>query len=88
MSSACLPLGRWFTEQEDQPGGPKVAVLAHSFWKRDSPAIRSVLGRKLMFDGEPYEVIGVMPATFTHRGGDVYVPLQRKLDPATRGNHF
>ena len=33
-------------------------------------------------------MIGVMPATFTHRGGDFYVPLQRKLDPATRGNHF
>jgi hypothetical protein len=33
-------------------------------------------------------VIGVMPATFSHRNGDVYVPLQRKLDPSTRGSHF
>jgi hypothetical protein len=41
-----------------------------------------------VFDGEPYEVIGVMPAGFTHRRADVFVPLQRKLDPATRGNHF
>ena len=29
-----------------------------------------------------------MPATFTHRRAQFYVPLQRKLDPATRGNHF
>jgi putative ABC transport system permease protein len=29
-----------------------------------------------------------MPATFSHRNGDVYVPLQRQLDPSTRGNHF
>src|ERR671931_1274555 len=29
-----------------------------------------------------------MSATFSHRNGDVYVPLQRKLDPATRGSHF
>ena len=29
-----------------------------------------------------------MPETFTHRNGDLFVPLQRKLDPATRGNHF
>ena len=42
----------------------------------------------MLFDGEPFEVIGVMPATFTHRGGDFYIPLQRKLDPALRGNHF
>src|SRR5688500_1994482 len=27
-------LGRWYTEQEDQPGGPKVVVLAHKFWLR------------------------------------------------------
>src|SRR5215470_9180645 len=25
-------LGRWFTEDEDRPGGPKVVVLAHDFW--------------------------------------------------------
>src|SRR6185436_4792525 len=25
-------LGRWYSEQEDQPGGPKVVVLSHDFW--------------------------------------------------------
>jgi hypothetical protein len=29
-----------------------------------------------------------MPAHFTHRRAEVFVPLQRKLDPATRGSHF
>ena len=81
-------LGRWFTEQEDQPGGPKVAVLAYNFWNRKWPGDASVLGRKLVLDGEPYEVIGVMPPEFTHRGGDVYIPLQMQNDPAQRGNHF
>jgi len=81
-------LGRWYTEQEDQFGGPKVVVLAYKFWQRRFSGDSSVIGRTVTFDGEPYEVIGVMPATFTHRGGDFYVPLQRKLDPATRGNHF
>jgi hypothetical protein len=27
-------IGRWFTEQEDQFGGPKLAVLTHPFWIR------------------------------------------------------
>ena len=80
--------GRWYTDQEDQFGGPKVVVLAHKFWVRRFTSDPSVVGRRLMFDGEGYEVIGVMPPTFTHRNGDFYVPLQRKLDPATRGNHF
>src|SRR5688500_9976515 len=26
--------GRWYTDQEDQFGGPKVVVLAHKFWVR------------------------------------------------------
>src|SRR5215204_5781654 len=67
-------LGRWYTEQEDQPGGPRVVVLAHKFWQRRFSGDRLVVGRKLIFDGDPYEVIGVMPATFTHRNGDFYVP--------------
>jgi putative ABC transport system permease protein len=81
-------LGRWYTDQEDQFGGPKVVVLAHKFWQRRFSADPQVVGRRLIFDGEPYDVIGVMPAAFTHRGADFYVPLQRTLDPATRGNHF
>src|SRR5262249_20586736 len=47
-----------------------------------------ILGRTLSLDGEKYEVIGVMPAGFTHRRAEVFAPLQRKLDPTTRGNHF
>ncbi len=81
-------LGRWFTDDEDKPGGPKVVVLAHKFWQRRFNGDPSVIGRRLLFDGDPYEVIGVMPRTFTHRSGDFYVPLQRKLDPGTRGSHF
>ena len=80
--------GRWYSEAEDQPGGPKVAVLSYRFWMRDFNGDGTIIGRKLVLDGEPYEVIGVMPESFNHRNADVFVPLQRKNDPATRGNHF
>ena len=81
-------LGRWFTEAEDQPGAGHVVVLSDKFWRRRFNADPSVVGRRVIFDGEPYEVIGVMPESFAHRAADFYVPLARKLDPATRGNHF
>jgi putative ABC transport system permease protein len=81
-------LGRWYSDAEDKPGGPKVVVLGYRFWQRRFSGDHSVVGRKLIFDGEPFEVIGVMPITFTHRNADFYVPLQRKLDPGTRGSHF
>jgi putative ABC transport system permease protein len=80
-------LGRWYTEQEDQFGGPSVVVLSHDFWMQQFNGDRTVIGRRLTFDGQPYEVIGVMPPGFTVRRGDIYVPLQRKLDPTQRG-HF
>ena len=81
-------VGRWFTEDEDRPGGPKVVVLTHDFWTRQLGADASILGHRLVLDGEPHEVIGVMPAGFALRRAEVFVPLQRKLDPATRGSHF
>src|SRR5918993_452939 len=27
-------LGRWYSDEEDRPGGSKVVVLAHKFWQR------------------------------------------------------
>ena len=81
-------IGRWFTEDEDRPGAGKVIVLSHTLWMRRFDGDPSVLGQRLVLSGEPYEVIGVMPEGFTHRNAEFYVPLARKLDPATRGSHF
>jgi putative ABC transport system permease protein len=81
-------MGRWYSEEEDQPNGRKVAVLSYPFWTRQFARDPSVLGRTLTLNGASYEVIGVMPEPFVHRNADVFVPLQRTLDPATRGSHF
>jgi putative ABC transport system permease protein len=81
-------IGRWFTEQEDQFGGPKVVVLGWKFWQRRFSGDPAIVSGKLTLNGAAYDVIGVMPEAFTHANADVYVPLQRKYDPATRGNHF
>lgn len=86
-------LGRWFTAAEDQPGGPKVTLLSAALWRRLFEERRDVIGQKVVLDGEPHEIIGVLPprpfpAQFGALDGDAFVPLQQKLDPATRGNHF
>ena len=81
-------MGRWYTAEEDQPKGPKVVVLTHDFWAGRLGRNPKILGERLTFNGEPYEVIGVMPVGFSHRRADVFVPLQRELNPATRGSHF
>jgi putative ABC transport system permease protein len=81
-------VGRWYKPEEDQPGGPKVAVLNHAFWMRRFQGSPGAIGQKLVLDGEPYEVLGVMPASFAYGRAEVFVPLQQKLDPTTRGSHF
>ncbi len=81
-------LGRWYTDTEDQFGGPPVIVLSHELWMKQFAGNSAVLGRRILLDGRPFEVIGVMPADFTHRNAQLFVPLQRKLDRSTRGSHF
>jgi len=81
-------LGRWYTEAEDRPGGAKVVVLAPGYWTTHFAADPAALGRTLVIDGEPHEIIGVMPAGFDHRNAALFLPVQMAPDPAQRGSHF
>jgi putative ABC transport system permease protein len=80
-------LGRWYTEQEDQFGGPLVVVLSHDFWQKQFAADPAVIGRKIDLNGGSHEIVGVMPPGFAHRNAQFFAPLQRKIDTATRGSH-
>ncbi|HKT68187.1 MAG TPA: ADOP family duplicated permease, partial [Terriglobales bacterium] len=57
-------IGRTYTAEEDRPGAGKVAVLSYGLWKRRFGADRNILGRVVDLDGQPYTVLGVMPASF------------------------
>lgn len=81
-------LGRWFTEEEDQPHGRKVVVLSHGLWTGRFAQDPAILGRPVTLNGEPYEVIGVMPAAFDHRRAEAFTPLAMTLNPKARGSHF
>ncbi len=69
-------LGRSFTEQE-QNADAKVAVLSHAFWQRRFAADPGILGRKIQLNGEPFEVIGVMPAEYRYPSAafELWTPL-------------
>jgi putative ABC transport system permease protein len=57
-------LGRWFTDEEGRPGGPKSVVLSHGLWTRRFGRNPAVIGESIVLEGQPYDVVGVMPATF------------------------
>jgi hypothetical protein len=56
--------GRAFTEQEDQSGQDQVVILVDSLWRRRYQAGPAMVGRKILLDGKPCEVVGVLPASF------------------------
>ena len=57
-------IGRTFLPREDEPGSEAVAVISHGLWKRRFGGDPAISGRSIMVDGEPYQVVGVMPESF------------------------
>jgi len=72
-------LAAGYADQEDQPGGPKVVVLTYELWTDRFARDPGIIGRKLILNGEPTEVIGVMPNSFNHRRALMFAPLQPRL---------
>ncbi|UCE59728.1 MAG: ABC transporter permease [Phycisphaerales bacterium] len=75
-SAALLPvlrydakIGRIFGPEEDRPGNEQVALLADSFWQRRFGGDPSIIGRTIMLDGSPFEVLGVLPAEMERAWG-------------------
>jgi putative ABC transport system permease protein len=77
-------LGRDFTEADDAPGAPGVALLSHRLWERRYGADPAVVGSAIRLDGSTVTVVGIMPPETEGlgrlTGPDAWIPLQ--LDPA------
>ena len=84
-------LGRTFRADEDRPGADPVVILTHGYWQRQFAGDTGVIGTTLTLNGQPYEVVGVMPSELKQpTRSDVFVPIGQFSDqPAwiARGNH-
>ena len=81
-------LGRAFTPDEDEPGKNKVVVLSYGFWQRQFGGEASIVGKPVILNGEQYDVIGVMPASFRDFQGqptDLWTPLALTPEQLSRG---
>ncbi|MBZ5603114.1 MAG: ABC transporter permease [Acidobacteriia bacterium] len=54
-------IGRTFSKAEDAPGQDRVVVLTDELWRRRFHADPAVLRQKILLDGAPFQVIGVLP---------------------------
>jgi predicted permease len=70
-------IGREFIADEDRDGGAPVVILSHAVWKKYFNGDRDIVGRGIHLRGEPYTVIGVMPAGFRfEEDADLWTPLR------------
>jgi putative ABC transport system permease protein len=71
-------LGRTFSDAEDKPGAPPVAVISHSLWERRFSSSPSVLSQTITLDNQNYSIIGVMPPRFEilQQAADIILPFE------------
>lgn len=75
--------GRLLRAEDGQAGGARVVVLGHEYWSRTWGDERQAIGTVLIVDGEPHEVVGVLPPDFAllGTGQDLWTPIVQ--NPAT-----
>jgi predicted permease len=82
-------LGRTLWEEDGQGAGD-VVVLSHALWQQRFGGVRGIVGERVLLNGVPRTVIGVMPAGFVFptEGVQLWVPImERNLDPTERRSH-
>jgi putative ABC transport system permease protein len=92
-------LGRIFTEKEDIPNGPLVAVLSERCWRSRFQSDPNILGKNVTLSDLSLQVIGIVPSQMDDWGPpgiDVYLPIHAVASFhllandvfAARGNHL
>ena len=79
-------LGRAFSLDDERWGSHRVALLGNGLWRSRFGADPGVIGRALTIDGQPYTVVGVLPAGFTWIGSETDLLLPLSFEPGDNLN--
>jgi predicted permease len=86
---APIVIGRTFTQAEDRPGGPHVAVISHELWETHFGGDAMVAGRTIGLNGDAYVVVGVLGKDFqSDPAADVLIPLQADPNSTNQGHYL
>jgi predicted permease len=98
MLGALAAQGRLFLPDEDVKGRPLTALLSNGMWERHYGRDPHILGKPIIVNGVSYEVVGIMPASFTlprevmptlngAEQADILLPLPMAPDAAQNRDH-
>ena len=86
--------GRVFSEAEDVPNGPPVAMLGYDIWRRRYGGDSAVINRPVEVDGQSVVVVGVLPKSFrfplefqNSATAQVVQPIQTNRSAPERNSH-
>jgi putative ABC transport system permease protein len=80
---ASAMLGRTFARGEDRPGAEPVVVVSHGMWQQELGGDSAIVGKRIVLDGTPTTVIGVMPRGFFFPSPEYRLWKPLTLDPAS-----
>jgi predicted permease len=86
--------GRTFADDEGEVGNEKKVILSDALWHKQFGGDPGVVGRDLQLDGQPYSIVGVMPAALEalDPGVVVWRPLaftpEQKADDQRHSNNY
>ena len=81
--------GRNFSDEEDRPHGPNVAILSYNLWRKAFSSDRKVVGQPILLKGEAYTVVGVLPdGVTTPLNADLYTAIQASRQGEGSGTNF
>ena len=84
-------LGRWWSDEEDQPGKDRVALISYDLWQTRFHGDGDVIGKTIWraVDRQPITIIGVLPADFqfARENVSVWAPLAFDPSPSNMRGH-
>lgn len=94
LIKATPQLGRTFTDAEGEIGNEKRVILSHALWQSAFGGDPQIVGKDVRINSQPFNVVGVLPRTFSFMEPDVmlWVPAaftpQQKSDENRHNNNW
>jgi predicted permease len=87
-----IMVGRPFRAEEATVGKHRVVILAHAIWQARFGGDRNIVGTFVTLNGNPAEIVGVLPPDFEFPDSAIEVwaplPLMGTPQPPTRTSHY
>ena len=80
MLGAQPMLGRLISKTDDAPGGPETVMLSAGYWRSKFGGDPSAVGRTLMLDSRPHQIIGVLPDSFRFLDRKISLVIPFRID--------